>query len=153
VFRSEWTPYEHQVLANVGGVEVPVPVNIATVNTLFGAEISSPAEMDAWLDAADVGQNLVLVRCPLTAEHARRAVRSCGGNAPTSIRIASGPEALDVLPHVLHFCVKDVCAVLVHTYPCLAIDVIIAVSPDVIAFLEDQDAVSACSEALCKHRA
>ena len=48
--RSEWTPYEHEVVANVGGIEVPVPANITTVNTLYDASISSSAEMDAWLE-------------------------------------------------------------------------------------------------------
>ena len=78
VFRSEWTPYEHQVLANVGGVEVPVPVNIATVNTLFGAEISSPAEMDAWLDAERAASSPAHAAAPqdsapAAAANARRA--------------------------------------------------------------------------------
>ena len=48
--HSEWTPYEHEVVANVGGVEVPVPANITTVNALYDASISSSAEMDAWLE-------------------------------------------------------------------------------------------------------
>ena len=54
---SEWTPWEHRVVARVsspsspGGapVHVPVPVNITTVNTLFDAGIADEAGMDAWL--------------------------------------------------------------------------------------------------------
>eukprot|EP00729_Bicosta_minor_P008688 gene8688-27502_t len=46
---SEWVPYEHKVLAFVEGKHVPIPVNIDTVNALFGLEISTEAEMDTWL--------------------------------------------------------------------------------------------------------
>lgn len=47
---SEWTPYQHRVLSYVNGKYVPVPVNITTVNTLFGTNLSSEAEMAEWLD-------------------------------------------------------------------------------------------------------
>jgi UDP-galactopyranose mutase len=46
---SEWFPYEHRVLARVDGHLVPVPVNITTVNKLFGLELQSEEEMQAWL--------------------------------------------------------------------------------------------------------
>ena len=46
---SEWTPYEHKVLAYVDGKYVPVPVNIETVNILFGLNIKNSDEMDNWL--------------------------------------------------------------------------------------------------------
>ena len=47
---SEWTPYEHEVLALVEGKHVPVPVNIDTVNALFGLKIQNSDEMDQWLE-------------------------------------------------------------------------------------------------------
>lgn len=47
---SEWIPYEHHVLSYVNGKYVPVPVNIDTVNMLFGANIQSSKEMKAWLE-------------------------------------------------------------------------------------------------------
>ena len=46
---AEWIPYEHRVLTLVNGKHVPVPVNIDTVNALFGLDIRSEAEMDKWL--------------------------------------------------------------------------------------------------------
>lgn len=46
---SEWTPYEHTVLAAIDGKLVPVPVNIDTVNSLFGANIRTPDQMSEWL--------------------------------------------------------------------------------------------------------
>ena len=46
---AEWVPYEHRVLAFVKGKHVPVPVNIDTVNALFGLSIRSEAQMDDWL--------------------------------------------------------------------------------------------------------
>lgn len=46
---AEWIPYEHKVLAFVDGRHVPVPVNIDTVNALFGLKIRSETSMDEWL--------------------------------------------------------------------------------------------------------
>merc|ERR1719163_2411900 len=46
---SQWTPWEHRVLARVGPHHVPVPVNIDTVNTLFAANLSTNADMREWL--------------------------------------------------------------------------------------------------------
>lgn len=47
---SEWYPWEHKVLANVEGDLVPIPVNITTVNTLFGTAITTEEEMSQWLE-------------------------------------------------------------------------------------------------------
>ncbi|CAN5168664.1 UDP-galactopyranose mutase [soil metagenome] len=46
---SKWYPYEHRVKASVDGKLVPVPVNITTVNELFGLQIQNESEMDDWL--------------------------------------------------------------------------------------------------------
>jgi len=47
---SEWTPYEHRVIGRVDGKLVPIPVNIDTVNLLFGEKVASVEEMKAWLE-------------------------------------------------------------------------------------------------------
>jgi UDP-galactopyranose mutase len=47
---TEWLPYEHRVLSYVDGKYVPVPVNIDTVNRLFGVSIENESEMKEWLD-------------------------------------------------------------------------------------------------------
>lgn len=46
---SEWYPYEHRVLSFVDGRLVPVPVNIDTVNKLFGTKIETEEDMQKWL--------------------------------------------------------------------------------------------------------
>jgi UDP-galactopyranose mutase len=46
---SEWTPYEHKVLAAIDGKHVPVPVNIDTVNSLLGTDIQNSEQMNEWL--------------------------------------------------------------------------------------------------------
>lgn len=46
---TDWHPYQHKVLSYVDGKLVPVPVNITTVNILFGLHIQSEDEMKAWL--------------------------------------------------------------------------------------------------------
>ncbi len=47
---SEWIPSEHKVLSHVDGKNVPVPVNITTVNELLGLNIQTEAEMKDWLE-------------------------------------------------------------------------------------------------------
>jgi len=49
-FFSDWYDWEHKVIARVDGKTVPIPVNITTVNTLFDQQISTEAEMTAWLE-------------------------------------------------------------------------------------------------------
>ncbi len=48
---SKWYPWEHKVLARVDDKTVPIPVNITTVNTLFGENIHSENQMADWLEA------------------------------------------------------------------------------------------------------
>lgn len=47
---GDWYPWEHKVIARVDGKTVPIPVNITTVNTLFGESIQTEEEMQAWLE-------------------------------------------------------------------------------------------------------
>lgn len=47
---SEFSTYHHKVLAKVDGKLVPIPVNITTVNMIFGLNIKNEKEMDQWLD-------------------------------------------------------------------------------------------------------
>jgi UDP-galactopyranose mutase len=46
---TDWFPYVHKVVSVVDGKIVPVPVNITTVNLLFGLSIQSEEEMKLWL--------------------------------------------------------------------------------------------------------
>ena len=47
---TEWRPYEHRVLARVDGHLVPIPINLTTLNTLFGLSMDE-AEAEAFLAA------------------------------------------------------------------------------------------------------
>jgi len=47
---SDWYPWEHKVIARVEDKTVPIPVNITTVNELFGTTISNEEEMKNWLE-------------------------------------------------------------------------------------------------------
>ncbi|MBF0466945.1 MAG: NAD(P)-binding protein [Nitrospirae bacterium] len=47
---TKWLPYEHRVKSYVDGKFVPVPVNITTVNTIFGLNMQTREEMLRWLD-------------------------------------------------------------------------------------------------------
>jgi UDP-galactopyranose mutase len=44
---TAWRPYEHRVLASVEGKLLPIPINITTVNELYGLSLDE-STIDAW---------------------------------------------------------------------------------------------------------
>jgi UDP-galactopyranose mutase len=46
---TEWRPYEHRVLAQVGDKRVPMPINRTTLNELYGLSLSTEEEAEAFL--------------------------------------------------------------------------------------------------------
>jgi len=60
---TAWLPYEHRVLSYVDGKYVPIPVNIDTVNILFGLDIKDEDGMREWLD-----RNVVKIERPRNSE-------------------------------------------------------------------------------------
>lgn len=46
---TEWRPYEHRVLAEVDGQLVPMPINRTTINMLYGLDLTTDAEVEAFL--------------------------------------------------------------------------------------------------------
>lgn len=47
---TTWRPYEHRVLGQVDGKLVPIPINLDTINTLYGLKLTSE-ELPAWFAA------------------------------------------------------------------------------------------------------
>jgi UDP-galactopyranose mutase len=47
---TQWRPYQHRVLASVDGQLVPLPINLDTVNRLYGLSLTS-FEMERWLES------------------------------------------------------------------------------------------------------
>src|SRR5207302_2734600 len=45
---TDWWPYEHRVLASVGGQLLPIPINLDTVNRLCGLQLGEH-ELARWL--------------------------------------------------------------------------------------------------------
>lgn len=48
---TEWRPYEHRVLASVEGQLLPIPINRTTVNLLYGKDLSTDEECQAFFDS------------------------------------------------------------------------------------------------------
>ena len=48
---TAWRPYEHRVLADVGGKLVPIPINRTTLNLLYDAGLDDAAAAEAFLQA------------------------------------------------------------------------------------------------------
>ena len=47
---TAWRPYEHRVLGEVDGQRVPIPINLDTINTLYGLSLTSD-ELEDWFAA------------------------------------------------------------------------------------------------------
>ena len=47
---TDWRPYQHRVLASVDGQLLPMPINLDTINRLYGLNLTS-FEMQDWLDS------------------------------------------------------------------------------------------------------
>src|SRR5436190_23398574 len=43
-----WRPYEHRVVARVDGKLVPIPINRTTVNMIYGLELETDEEVEAF---------------------------------------------------------------------------------------------------------
>src|SRR5215212_5971397 len=47
---TEWRQYQHRVLASVDGQLVPMPINLDTINTLYGLNLTS-ADLEKWFES------------------------------------------------------------------------------------------------------
>ncbi|PPU21298.1 UDP-galactopyranose mutase [Xanthomonas arboricola] len=46
---TQWRPYQHRVLAQVGEQQVPIPINMTTLNRLYGLQLTTEEEAAAFL--------------------------------------------------------------------------------------------------------
>ncbi|UOT00923.1 UDP-galactopyranose mutase [Xanthomonas arboricola] len=46
---TQWRPYEHRVLAQAGEQQVPIPINMTTLNRLYGVQLTTEEEAAAFL--------------------------------------------------------------------------------------------------------
>lgn len=50
---TQWRPYEHRVLGQVDGMLVPIPINLDTINRLYGLELTSEQLVKWFADRAE----------------------------------------------------------------------------------------------------
>ena len=50
---TEWRPYEHRVLGSVDGQLVPIPINLTTINKLYGLNLDSSQVEDFFASKAE----------------------------------------------------------------------------------------------------
>ena len=50
---TDWRPYEHRVLASVDGQQVPIPINLDTINRLYGLALTSFEVEDFFASVAE----------------------------------------------------------------------------------------------------
>ena len=56
---TEWRPYEHRVLASVDGMMVPIPINLNTINSLYGLHLSCDEVCDFLKSKAEKKDRIV----------------------------------------------------------------------------------------------
>lgn len=62
---TEWIPYEHRVVSWVDGKKVPMPVNMQTINILFGKKFTKEEQVAKWFE-----ENRGDIKNPSNAEDA-----------------------------------------------------------------------------------
>ena len=55
---TEWRPYEHRVLAQVAEHLVPIPINLTTLNTLYGLNMTEPQAAEFLAGRAQPVENI-----------------------------------------------------------------------------------------------
>ena len=56
---TEWRPYQHKVLASVDGRLVPIPINLDTINQLYGLSLNSFQMEEFLASRAEVKQSIL----------------------------------------------------------------------------------------------
>lgn len=56
---TEWRPYEHRVLASVDGITVPMPINLDTLNRLYGMNMSCRETQSLLASVAEPKQKII----------------------------------------------------------------------------------------------
>lgn len=55
---TSWRPYEHRVLASVDGMLVPIPINLNTINTLYGLNLSA-SDVESFLKSRAIAKESI----------------------------------------------------------------------------------------------
>lgn len=55
---TEWREYQHRVLANVDGMQVPMPINLDTINKLYGLNLTAFEIEDFFKKVAEPVENI-----------------------------------------------------------------------------------------------
>ena len=78
---TEWRPYENRVLASVDGQLLPIPINLDTVNRLYGLKLTSPQLEQFFAERAEPCQHV-------RTSEARTALRHVTPLLPNQFRRA-----------------------------------------------------------------
>jgi UDP-galactopyranose mutase len=56
---TTWRPYEHRVLASVDGMLVPIPINLNTINSLYGLQLCSSQMESFFKERAEAKERVI----------------------------------------------------------------------------------------------
>lgn len=56
---TTWRPYEHRVLASVDGMLVPIPINLNTINELYGMQLTSSQVEEFLQSRAELKERII----------------------------------------------------------------------------------------------
>ena len=84
---TEWRFYEHRVLAEVDGMQVPIPINLDTVNKLYGLNLTSEQLQD-WFAERILGREML-------DNGIMGWMADFGEYLPTDLRLADGSDPME----------------------------------------------------------
>ena len=56
---TAWRPYEHRVLASVDGMLLPIPINLETINKLYGLNLNA-TEVQQFLESKAIKKSRII---------------------------------------------------------------------------------------------
>ena len=81
---TEWRPYEHRVLASVDGQLLPIPINLNTVNQLYGLNLTSFEVEDFFAKVAEPRITFALPKMSLSAKSVANFTRNSSATTPAN---------------------------------------------------------------------
>ncbi|MFP5077902.1 UDP-galactopyranose mutase [Rhizobium sp. YIM 134829] len=92
---TEWRPYEHRVLAEIGDQRLPIPINRTTLNALYGLDLRCDADAAGFLAARAEPQDPILTSRDVVVSQVGTALYQAFFEGYTRKQWGLDPSALD----------------------------------------------------------
>ena len=95
---TEWRPYQHRVRASVDGQLLPMPINLDTVNMLYGLSLTS-FELEQFFASVAEVRSRRSGPCSNTTDWAFPSHTNCGNDSSLAVGRPTGEMSAGHRPH------------------------------------------------------